>query len=227
MFTVPAKSFFLTPKPLRYRPVEQGDWAAGVAVAGVPDEAEPVGEDVRGEQTAIRRLQLREALPWRAVPRGLGTQQAERWSRHRPASPTIAPVCHTFGDFTVRSSVLGIVALQYRGWKGMKHQDELSASVCVCSLFKRLPTLKCSWVALLPLLSTLCCFAVSGLKLIDACSCVMEEATWTYPETLQDVAKRRRSSFSGLIKWLRQSVVGFGAEQNTTIETKQRCETEA
>lgn len=64
----------------RYWPVEQGDRAAGDAVSGVPHEAQPVGEDLRGEPAALRRLQLWEALPWRPVPCWLWTQQVERWA---------------------------------------------------------------------------------------------------------------------------------------------------
>ena len=43
--------------------MEQGDRAAGHALAGVPHETQPIGEDVRGEPAPLRRLQLREALP--------------------------------------------------------------------------------------------------------------------------------------------------------------------
>lgn len=49
---------FLNTVTLRYRPVEQGDRAAGDAVCGVPDEAQPVGADLRGEQATVCRLQL-------------------------------------------------------------------------------------------------------------------------------------------------------------------------
>lgn len=51
--------------------MEQSDRAAGDTISGVPDEAQPVGEDLRGEQAAVRRLQLRQALPRRPVSRRL------------------------------------------------------------------------------------------------------------------------------------------------------------
>ena len=51
-------SAFLNTVTLRYRPVEQGDRAAGDTVSGVPHEAQPVGEDLRGEQATVCWLQL-------------------------------------------------------------------------------------------------------------------------------------------------------------------------
>lgn len=77
----------------------------------------------------------------------------------------VASVCDTFGEFIVRSSVL---ILQCGGWKDPRWLCVRSsrrasgwtfcsqASVCLCSLFKHLLTLKCGWqIALQSLLSTL------------------------------------------------------------------------
>lgn len=71
-------SVFLTCWNVRYWSVEQGDRAVGDSQSGVPDEAQPVGKDLCGEQTPLRRVHLWEALPWRPLPSRLGAQQTER-----------------------------------------------------------------------------------------------------------------------------------------------------
>ncbi len=66
----------------RHWPVEQGDRAAGHTVSGVHAEAQPVREDVRGEPASLCWIQLWEALPRRAVPCRLRTQQTQGWGMH-------------------------------------------------------------------------------------------------------------------------------------------------
>lgn len=48
------------------------------------------------------------------------TLNTTSWKVKLPPSLIIASLCDTFGEFVVRDSVLGILILQYRRWKGMK-----------------------------------------------------------------------------------------------------------
>lgn len=63
----------------RHRPVEQGDWAAGHARAGVHEEAPAHSEELRGEPAKVCRPHLSQALPRLPLPRWLWAQQTQRW----------------------------------------------------------------------------------------------------------------------------------------------------